>query len=171
MATLKTYLFAPDAFKAPGDLYNYLQQQRRGFGFFAATEDPKLHGRALNIQKSVLDHVMSPVVLTRITDSRLYGNEYALAEFMDDLTNAIFKDDARTNVNTFRQNLQMEYVNRLASMANDKAKYDYPSQSMGVYHLKSIRKLLAAKQGTNVETQAHTQNLLLTIDRALETKK
>lgn len=171
MATLKTYLFAPDAFKTPSDLYNYLQQQRRGFGFFTATEDPKLHSRVLNIQKGVLDHLMSPVVLTRITDSRLYGNEYSLTEVMDDLTNAIFKDDAKGNVNTFRQNLQLEYVNRLTAMMDEKSKYDNPSQSMAIYHLRSIRRMVAAKKGVNTETLAHTENLLLTIDRALEVKR
>jgi hypothetical protein len=173
MASLNTYLFAPDAFKAPGELYNYLQQQRRGYNFFASTEDPKLHSRALNMQKGVLDHLMHPVVLTRITDSRLYGNEYSLAEFMDDLTNAIFKDDAKGNVNTFRQNLQLDYVNRLAAMIGPegKAKYDYPSQSMAVYHLKSLQKMLTAKTRANTETMAHTQHVLLVIQKAFETKR
>jgi hypothetical protein len=173
MAALNTYLFAPNAFKAPGELYNYLQQQRRGYNFFSGTEDPKLHSRALNMQKGVLDHLMHPVVLTRITDSRLYGNEYSLAEFMDDLTNAIFKDDAKGNVNTFRQNLQLDYVNRLAAMISPegKAKYDYPSQSMAVYHLKSLQKMLAAKTKANTETMAHTQHVLLVIQKTFETKK
>ena len=54
--------------------------------------------------------------MTRITDSRLYGNQYPLAEVMSDLTSAIFDADASGNVNTFRQNLQMEYVNRLVAI-------------------------------------------------------
>lgn len=41
---LNKYAFAPNAFDADASLYPYLQLQRRGFGFFASTEDPKLSG-------------------------------------------------------------------------------------------------------------------------------
>ncbi|HEX2723862.1 MAG TPA: zinc-dependent metalloprotease, partial [Gemmatimonadaceae bacterium] len=113
MASLAKNVFAPNAFTSSADLYSHLQMQRRGFGFFGTPEDPKLHDRVLQIQRNVLSHVLAPRVQTRITDSRLYGNEYPLSEVMADLTAAIFDADARGNVNTFRQNLQLEYVNRL----------------------------------------------------------
>ena len=61
----------------------------------------------------------------------------------------------------------MEYVTRLAKMV--KGGYDTPSQSMAVYNLNAIDKLLDRKRGTNTATQAHTQNLQLNIDRALDT--
>ena len=41
---------------------------------------------------------------------------------MGDLTDAVFAANIRTNVNTFRQNLQIEYVARLASMLREKTK-------------------------------------------------
>ena len=172
LRAIATYLFAPDAFKRTDDLYNYLQQQRRGFNFFATTEDPKLHERVLAMQKAVLDHLLHPAVLARITDSRLYGNTYTLAEFMGDMRDAIMKEDAKGNVNTFRQNLQLEYVNRLVAMMGPEGrnKYDYPSRSMAVFHLKGIQSMLARKAGVNAETQAHTQNVLLTIQKAFEAK-
>ena len=107
MAALRSQVFAPKAFEAPERLFGFLQMQRRGFNFFNEPEDPKLHARALNIQKNILDHLLHPRVLARITDSRLYGNTYALPEFMDDLTAAIFDEDAASDVNTFRQNLQL----------------------------------------------------------------
>ena len=47
---------------------------------------------------------------------------------MGDLTDAIFEQDARSNVSSQRQNLQMEYVGRLAKMVD--GGYDTPSQSM-----------------------------------------
>ncbi|MGB2867898.1 MAG: zinc-dependent metalloprotease [Bacteroidota bacterium] len=172
MNTLKTYVFGVDAFKAPGELYSYLQMQRRGFNFFSTTEDPKIHSRVLNIQRGILEHILHPLVLTRLNDSRMYGNQYLLSDFMDDLTKAVFADDLRGNVSTFRQNLQMEYVNRLIAMTTPegKARYDYPSQSMAVYHLKSIERMLKGRSKANTETMAHTQNVLLAIQKAFEAK-
>lgn len=170
MAGLAKYLFAPDAFRAPAGLYDHLQMQRRGFEFFSNTEDPKLHQRALLIQKSVLDHLLHPVVLARISDSRLYGNQYPLPMLMGDLTRAIFSDDAATDVNTFRQNLQIEYVNRLATMAGKEGKstYDYLSQSMALQQLKDLQGMLSKKKAGNAETRAHTARVLFEIDRVMD---
>ena len=74
------------------------------------TEDPKIHDLAMGMQKNVLNQLLHQNVLKRLTDSRLYGNKYSLDEFMSDLTTAIYKDDMRGDVNTFRQNLQTEYT-------------------------------------------------------------
>ncbi len=170
MASLAKNVFAPNAYASPDGLYNYLQMQRRGFGFFGQPEDPRIHERVLTIQRNVMNHLLSPRVQTRITDSRTYGNEYALTEMMSDLTSAIFDADARTNVNTFRQNLQLDYVNRLAGMitAPANAPYDYMSQSAALASLRSIQAKLAGKSG-NAETVAHTRNVLFTIEKALKT--
>ena len=171
MAALAKNVFAPTAYNSPSGLYSYLQMQRRGFGFFGTPEDPRIHDRVLQMQRNVLAHLLAPKVQTRITDSRLYGNEYPLAEVMADLTSAIFDSDARSNVNTFRQNVQMEYVNRLVAMisAPTKAPFDYPSQSAALASLRSIQAKLAGKSGVNAETSAHTRNVLFTIEKALKT--
>ena len=169
MASLAKNVFSPSAFSSPSDLYSYLQMQRRGFDFFGAPEDPKIHDRVLTTQKNVLNHLLNPRVMTRITDSRLYGNEYPLAEVMSDLTSAIFDADAMGNVNTFRQNLQLEYVNRLATIVNNRAQYDYPSQSAALASLRSVQSKLSGKAGANAETMAHTRNILFTIQKALKT--
>jgi hypothetical protein len=170
MASLAKNVFAPNAYSAPAGLYNYLQMQRRGFGFFGNPEDPRIHERVLTIQRNVMNHLLSPRVQTRITDSRTYGNEYPLTEMMSDLTSAIFDADARGNVNTFRQNLQLDYVNRLTAIitAPTNAQYDYPSQSAALASLRSIQSKLAGKGG-NAETVAHTRNVLFTIAKALKT--
>jgi hypothetical protein len=101
----------------------------------------------------------------------MYGNQYPLAEVMSDLTSAIFDADAASNVNTFRQNIQMEYVNRLVAIitAPTKNNYDYPSQSAALASLRSIQSKLAGKSGVNAETAAHTRNVLFTIEKALKT--
>ena len=111
---------------------------------------------------------MHPVVMKRITDSSLYGNDYSLASMVTDLTAAIFDADARGNVNSMRQNLQMSYVQRLAKIV--KEGYDTPSQSMAVFSLNAIDDMLDdRRRNADISTQAHIQNLQLAIDRALDT--
>jgi hypothetical protein len=169
MQVLNDHVFAPDAFELSDDLLRRTAPERRGFSHFAGTEDPKVHDAVLTIQKSVLDHLLHPVVLKRITDTALYGNSYSLAEMMGDLTDSMFEADARENVNSFRQNLQMEYVGRLAGMVTGEGRkaYHTPAQSLALYQLTRVQDLLERKRGGNTATKAHTQNLLLTIERAL----
>ena len=167
MDGIAQHLFAPDALEGSEELYSYLQAQRRLWNFWGQTEDPKIHQWLLSVQRGVLAHLLHPRVMTRITDSRLYGNEYALADMMEDLTSAIFDADRRGDVNTFRQNLQVEYVSRLTEVVTDND-HDYPSQSMALYQLREIERMLGGKRSGNVETRAHTQNILYIIRRALE---
>ena len=167
MDGLSNHLFAPSAFEGSEELYGYLQAQRRLWNFWGDTEDPKLHRWLLSIQRGVLAHLLHPTVMTRITDSRLYGNDYALADMMEDLTAAIFDADRRGDVNTFRQNLQVEYVTRLTDVVNG-GDHDYPSQSMALYQLRQVEQMLRGKRSGNLETRAHTQNILYIIRRALE---
>jgi len=170
MQALAANVFAPDAFAIPADLYAALQPQPRQFDFYGKTEDPKIHQQVLSAQRAALDHLLHPVVLKRITDTRLYGNEYTLASMMTDLTDAVFQADLGGDVNTFRQALQVEYVGRLSAMVSgdSKAGFDAPSQSMAVHELQRLRKELGKKRGVNLETRAHTGHLLLLIDRALD---
>lgn len=169
MAALNTYLFAPDVFKAPSELLNYLQVQRRGFSLPGPTEDVKIHDQVLAMQGNVMNHILHPVVMKRINDTRLYGNEYEMMEFMGELTDGVFKADMGGNVNTFRQNLQIAYVTRLLDIiANEGSmKYDIPSQSAALYYVRQIESQLKAKRSGNAETRAHTQHVLLLIDKAL----
>ncbi|MDH4030047.1 MAG: zinc-dependent metalloprotease [Chromatiales bacterium] len=171
LATLGRYVFAADAFAAPESLYRRLQTQRRDFDFGGKTEDPKIHAQALAVQKTVLDHLLHPVVMKRLTDSSLYGNEYRVSDMITDLTDAVFDADLAGNVNGFRQNLQSEYVGRLVKViAEDNAgDYDQPSRAMALYTLQDLRRLLSAKRGGDVATRAHTAALVHTIDKALET--
>jgi len=55
------------------ELFAQLQRRRHGFDFWSETEEPKLHHWQLRIQKDVLDHLLQPTMLKRITNSRLYG--------------------------------------------------------------------------------------------------
>lgn len=120
----------------------------------------------------MLDHLLNPVVLRRISDSRQYGNEYSLGSVAEDLTNAIFSDDMPRSVNTYRQNLQLEYVNRLIAMVSGetKAQFDYLSQSTALHNLRQIEIALKANRGVDAETRAHRANILYTIERGLKSE-
>jgi hypothetical protein len=168
MQVLKDNLFAPDAFAASDDVYAYLQHQRRGFGHGTNNEDPNLHKQLLDVQKDILNHLLHKNVMRRISDSRFYGNEYDLVEFAGDLTDAIFKEDAKGSVNTRRQNLQIEYVNRLVAISGLKAKssYDHLSQSAALYQLQNIKRLMAGGKRSNHETKAHRAHVSHLIDAA-----
>ena len=167
MNALSKYVFAPNAFDVPNDLYSYLQIQRRGFNLFGAGEDYKIHSMILNIQMNALSHILHPNTLQRMVDSELYGNEYKLSQFMVDLNNSIFSVDKTGNVNSFRQNLQLEYTKMLIEVIGGKraARYPYQARSMALYNLQQIQKI--AKNGSgNTATKAHKAHLNLLIDKA-----
>lgn len=172
MAALNQYVFSPKAMDASNSLYNNLQSQRRGFNFFGSPDDPKIHDRVLTIQSMVIDHLLAPSTLKRITDSRLYGNKYSAIDMLTDLTNACFKEDVAGNVNTFRQNLQIEYVKELCNIASfDKpnSSYDNIAKSAVIGQLKGIKQMMATP-GANAEVKAHREHILLLIDDALARK-
>ena len=167
MQTLNTYIFSPNAFDHPNEVYNYLARQRRGFDFFSGPEDPKIHDQVLSYQSRVLAHILHPNTLQRIIDSELYGNTYTLSEFMTDLNESIFMSDLKTDVNTFRQNLQAVYVTRLLEMVGGKSsdRFKIPAKSMAIYNLEKIYKMLEKPKG-NTSSIAHRNHIRLLIQYA-----
>jgi hypothetical protein len=172
MSALGKYMFAPNAYDSPNDLINYLARQRRGFDFFSGPEDPKIHQQVLNSQKNVLVHLTHPNTLQRMVDSELYGNEYNMATYMNDLTKAIFDADINGNVNSFRQNLQMEYVNTLKGMVSgtSSSRYNHLAKSAALYNLNYI-KGKANNAGGDLSSKAHKDHLKLLIDNTLKEVK
>jgi hypothetical protein len=170
MQALSEYLFAPDAFRIADDLYNYLQIQRRGFNHFSTNEDPRLHDRVQYIQSECLGHLLHPDVLKRITDSRLYGNKYGLDEMFTDLSNSIFQADLRTPVNTYRQNLQINYVNRLIAIMLSDKEFDNVSRSMAALELKRVEQSLKVADVSDRLTRAHREHLKILLEKAFAAK-
>lgn len=169
MALLSEFAFAPEIFKSSQSLLTHLQQQRRGFDFFDVTEDPKLHELVLGLQKKVLDQLLHPAVMNRISDSSLYGNEYSLQAMMADLTEAIFAADAKGSVTSHRQNLQVEYINRLAAIVQKGEGHQYMNQSLARYYMTRIKRMLKTR-GNNTASLAHKEQIAYLIDKALEVK-
>ena len=168
MTLLNSYVFAPDAFKVPGEIYNYLQSQRRGF---SGTKDPKIHDMVLSIQSGILNQVLHINVLKRIADTELYGNNYSLNEMMEDLTTTCFSADAGSNVNSMRRNLQAEYTKRLIQIVLNKGKikYDHISVSAAFENLNKIKKYVSRVSGMDDATKSHRKYISYRIDKALET--
>ncbi|MES2629977.1 MAG: zinc-dependent metalloprotease [Bacteroidota bacterium] len=170
MSALKTYAFGTTAFNEPADLYNYLQQQRRGFNFGGNNEDPHIHSRVLNVQRDLIDQLLNEAVLQRITDATLYGNQYKVDEMLTDLTKAIFDEDLNGKVSTIRQNLQVEYVKQLIGVMEGNG-YDYVARGNALAQVQTIKKKLATAVSPEGMTKAHRAHLGFIITNALEAKK
>ena len=168
MNALAKYAFAPDAFEAQADVLAYLQAQRRGFGFFGGGEDPKVHARVAGAQRGALAHLVNANVLMRVLDSGLYGNTYDLAEYMDDLTDANFKADLRKSVNTYRQGLQLMYVEALIKSLDDKSRLNGVAQSVVLAQLRRIDRQQRDASSPDGLTRAHRAHVRHLIDVALD---
>ena len=167
MTALKKYAFAPDAFKGNETLYNYLLAQRRGFSHFAESDDPKIHMRVGMMQSECLNQLMHPAVARRIIDSQLYGNTYTIDEFYIELTNSIFEADLKSQVNTFRQLLQIMYVKRLIENLDAKSMQPPAARSMTLSELKRIDQFIATAASPDALTKAHRDHIRQLIKDAL----
>jgi hypothetical protein len=171
MEALSRYAFGPDAMATDAALISYLQSQRRGFNFFSATEDPKVHSRVAFMQNGVLDHILNAQVMLRLSDSRAYGNTYGVHEMIKDLVNACFAVDgvAGAKTNTFRQVLQINLTERLIRIAGikERSMYDAISKAAAFNALNDIlnRGKIA---GGDAETTAHRAYLRSLIENALD---
>ena len=154
MQALAKYVFGVEALKAPQDLYNYLQRQRRGFNHYGNPEDPRIHSQVLGIQKDILRHLLNHQTLRKISDSEVYGNTYDLAEYMTELNGAIFNADISGNVNSFRRNLQVEYVKYLTGIYDSKSPFTNHAKTMAYYNLTKIQQMVSAVSG-NLASRAH----------------
>ena len=135
----------------------------------STTEDYKIHDRILSIQKDVLNHLLHPQVLKRISDTSVYGNEYKINEFVSDLTQAIYLADTRGDVNTFRQNVQTEYTHRLIKILkpSNTDKYGHHAQATAYKALKNIKNYTRKQTGVSPSTSAHREHINFLIDKAL----
>ncbi|MDA0686811.1 MAG: zinc-dependent metalloprotease [Bacteroidetes bacterium] len=162
MQALSDYCFAPSAMAVPSDLLAHLQAQRRGFGFFASPEDPKMHKRILAAQEDVLEHLLHPSTLQRLTESRQYGNTYSAQSMTSDLSNAIFAADLGGYPNASRRLLQASYVQTLLdNVYGRKAdRYDAIAKGAMLFQINRIRDWMKSNPGKDAETQAHRMWLL-----------
>ena len=169
MQALTSYVFAGDTLRSMQPLYSYMQHQRRGFNHYSTNEDPKAHDMILNMQKSVLNQLLHKNVLKRISDTSLYGNEYALTDVMSDLTSAIFVDSKKASSTS--RNVQVEYVKRLIAIAGvaKPSAYDNLAKAAALGQLTDILdKSSSMGFGKNAEVKAQDAYISLMISKALK---
>ncbi|MFZ9303500.1 MAG: zinc-dependent metalloprotease [Sediminibacterium sp.] len=167
MTTLGKYVFAPNAYDADAPVFPYLQLQRRGFNQ-GRGEDFKVTANLNALSTGALDQILHPNTLQRITNTRLYGNEYSVADVMNDLVKQIFDADINSNVNVYRQYLQSSFVKSAGQLLADNSPLDNVSKSATYYTLKKLRTKLANAVSTNEETKAHRAALIFSIDKSLK---
>jgi hypothetical protein len=172
ISVLNKYVFAPNAFDADANVFPYLQPQRRGFNQNSIGDDYKVTGNVLNEQVAgALMHLLHPATLQRITNSRLYGNQYSVADMLSDLNTAIFAADLKSNVNVYRQGLQSEYVKLLLNIVTDKYnQYDDIAQAASLHAVKKIKTQMTTAVSVNEETKALRDNIIYLINDALDQK-
>jgi hypothetical protein len=171
MKALAKHAFGADAWNVSEELIRHMQQQRRGFDFRSEGEDPKIHDRVLTLQRALLDHLFHTNTQNRILDSALYGNAYSLGEVMHDLTDAIIHEqDLKGQVGTQRQNLQLDYVDRLLNIVRNRSNLP-ATQSVALHELNRIGKLCSPFAATPNPNQAHAEYIGFKISQGLDLKK
>ncbi|MDF1824426.1 MAG: zinc-dependent metalloprotease [Verrucomicrobiales bacterium] len=172
VSALGKHLFGPDAISFSPNLIAKLTLQRRGFDFFDLddNEDPKIHDSVLAMQKTVLDQILHRHTLQRLLDSALYGNEYELGEFMTTLDMIIMNGDPDAGPDSFREALQLEYIDRLISISGleNPSKHPLPAKSEALYLLE--KRLDSLNQQGRVGLVRHQAYLSRRITNALESK-
>ena len=166
MKLLSEYAFSPEAFPINSDLLQLVQVERRMFDLYGEHEDPQMHKIVLGIQNRVLDHILSPWTLYRISDTELYGNDYSVNEVLNDMTKAIFVGDTNNKISSVRRNLQTSYVRRLISLlAQDY--YDELATAAAYDSLRQIQKL-TRKTSTDIPTRSHRKLISWIIESGLD---
>ena len=168
MATLGKYVFAPNVYDQDAQVFPYLQLQRRGFNQ-GRGEDYKVTANLNMLSTAAFDHILHPATLQRITNTRLYGNEYSVSDVMNDLVKNVFDADLNGNVNVYRQYLQTSFVKNGVQLLADNSVLDQVSRSAVFYTLKKLKSKLASATVGNEETKAHRAAMIFFIEKALKT--
>ena len=165
MEALNKYAFSVEAFPINPDLLQVVQVERRMFDLYGEHEDPQMHKIILGIQNRVLDHVLSPWTLYRISDTELYGNDYSVNEVLNDLTKSIFTGDVDNSVSSIRRNLQTSYVRRLFSILGQDY-YDELATAAVYSSLRDIQKIV--RKSSNDPTKSHRKLIAWIIESGLD---
>ena len=169
MEALNKYAFSVEAFPINPDLLQVVQVERRMFDLYGEHEDPQMHKIILGIQNRVLDHVLSPWTLYRISDTELYGNDYSVNEVLNDLTKSIFTGDVDNSVSSIRRNLQTSYVRRLFSILGQDY-YDELATAAVYSSLRDIQKVVR-KSSNDPATKSHRKLIAWIIESGLDKGK
>jgi uncharacterized protein DUF4953/uncharacterized protein DUF5117/uncharacterized protein DUF5118 len=126
LAFLNKEIFGADALKIPPRLLNKLAVERfpdiEGNFWTMDRIDLPMHTLVLTLQSLAMDRLYHPIVLSRLVDSeqRYDGKDkaFTLAEMFDSVRRSVWSElDTRSNINSFRRNLQRKHLATLVSLA------------------------------------------------------
>lgn len=171
-------LITRDFFRADSFRFKPEFLSRVGIDHFERPANPiiSIAEPVLNIQKSILDHLMSDVVAARLLDARDKVGDgvrvLRLAEMHETLQWAIWSEvRAGTDAPLLRRNLQREHLRRVVNVLLRPAATT-PADAASLLR-QNARQLVAAlravqaKTGIGSETRAHYANSLNALEEAL----
>ncbi len=144
--------------------------------------------RIKNLQAGILRSTMNAGSMIRLSEQAAFDdNAYSLLEALENLRTGIWSEiytSGNNNIDTFRRNLQREYLSSIATMFEQDTQgggffgpsidiKDSDIRSALRYELTELRSRVSNKisSRTNAETRVHLKDILERIDKILEAKK
>jgi len=167
-------LFQVDSFQFKPEFVS-----RLGIDHFDRPRNPDISiaNAVLNVQKSVLDQLLSDPVATRLLDSQDKVADRSrllkLSELYDTLQDAIWAElKTGREITPMRRNLQREYLRRMANMML-RASPTTPADARSLAREDAIElqgqiRATLAKGGPSKEMRAHLHEILDTLTEALK---
>jgi Met-zincin/Domain of unknown function (DUF5117) len=182
---LRQNLFAPQAFDFSPALLNKLANERftnfRDFSSLLTRFDFPVHSLVLSLQKSVLDRLYHPIVMSRILDSEVKSDSspqvFRLSELFTGIQDAIWAETRGTgstlDINSYRRSLEREHLRKLIALVLREGGAPEDARTLARQGLVSLRSQLQSTLGrtepkTPLETRAHLSESLARIDEALK---
>ena len=167
------------AFDFPKTILNKMASERfwdfTGATFELERNDFPIHTIIRSIQVRPLDHIYSPVLMSRMLDIELRDQKdhLTLAEVFDSLRTSIWSEVAAgTAVNSMRRSLQREHLDRLTMLVVKPAPGVPDDASalarMDLQALQGILESAESSGGLDAYSRAHFDESLARIEAALE---
>jgi hypothetical protein len=152
---------------------------RLGIDHFDRPRNPDMSiaNAVLNVQRSVLDPLMSDAVAARLIDSQEKLGDPAkalrLSELYDTLQGAVWSElKTGQDISRMRRNLQREHLRRVATtLTRPSATTPADARSLqreNAYALQQQLRAAVARGGMSKEARAHLAESLSTLDEALK---
>jgi hypothetical protein len=179
----KTF-FAPDAFDLQYDIWNKLQPEQfqdfRWTNYATPRVDYPIHDRVLAMQNSVIARLYSPHILNRLLDNlervEPGADRYTMEEMFKDVRRSIWTEAiSPANVNSFRRQLQLNHINRLATIYLGSTNL-YPHDALTLASndldiIISAAKKASSAAGLNTMTKAHFKEVVRQIEASKGAKR
>jgi hypothetical protein len=168
MAVLQRYVLGPDALTFDPAYLANLVAQRRGM---SGIDLPDVVNEIWRVQSPVIDHLLYPVTLARLSASVQLGGQFGVAAMLDRLDDMVFAADIGGSANAFRRNLQSKFVDKLiGAYGSSAAAADMARPDLYASLRQIERQMRRAAAKGDPETRAHRQYLVQKIEIALKDK-